>query len=417
MYKQYVLKNGLTVILAPRKETQTVTALLLVKAGSRYEDKDVRGISHFVEHMMFKGTKKRPSTFIISQELDSVGADYNAFTSKDHTGYYVKVNAGKKRLALELLSDMMFSSVFSAEELKREKGVIMEEMNMYQDNPIMYVEDLVEELTFSGNKLGELIIGTKKTVGSINREKILKYWQYFYQPSNMVLGLAGNFQKTDINLVKKYFEKADNRRNKISFTPFLSSQRSAQNKILYKKTDQVQLAMSWSAYGYRDVDIYPAYLLATILGGTMSSRLFIEIREKRGLAYYIKATNNVYEDTGCFVVQAGLDKKRWREAVGLVWQEMEKIKKYGVTDEELERAKEFLRGKLAIDLEDSAHLADWYAKQKLLSGKIMEPKEKLQKILKVKASDVKRIAQNIFVKNQLNLAVIGEVKKVEKNII
>lgn len=415
MYQKQILPNGLTVITAPLKETQTVTVLLLVKAGSRYEQKEVAGVSHFIEHLMFKGTKKRPSALILSKELDSVGADYNAFTAKDHTGYYIKVNADKLELALDLLSDMVFNSLFDNEELNREKAVIIEEINMYQDNPIMHVEDLVEELIFKGNKLGWLIIGSKKTVKGINRQKIMAAKDKFYQPGNMVLSLAGKLKTKDLKLIEKYFSGQINKKRKIGFTDFKTKQSAQQTKAVYKKTDQLQMALGWPAFGYGHQDIYAAHLLAIILGGNMSSRLFIEIRERRGLAYYIRAMNNVYQDTGCLVIQAGLDKKRWLEAVEIILEEIKLIKKQGVKPEELKRAKEFFKGKLAIELEDSAQLAGWYGRQNLLVEQILKPEEKIKKLFKVKQTDIQRAAKKIFVKNKLNLVTIGPLRDLSQH--
>jgi predicted Zn-dependent peptidase len=409
MYQKRILANGLTVITAPLRETQTVTALLLVRAGARYEHKKNNGISHFLEHMMFKGTTKRPSTLVLSRELDSVGADYNAFTAKDHTGYYIKVNAEKLELALDLLSDMIFNSTFAAGEIKREKGVIIEEINMYNDNPLMSIEDRVEELIFFGQKLASWPGGTKKSVQGLNRADMLAYLNKFYQASNMVLTLAGKLSTRDLKMVDKYFGLAPAKKRQIKILPFVSRQKAARNKTVIKETDQLQIALGWPAFGYQQEASHAAYLLATILGGNMSSRLFTEVREKRGLAYYVRAVNNVYEDTGCIVIQAGLDKKRWQEAVTVILEEIKKIKREGVTSEELKRAKEFLKGKLAIDLEDSSHLAEWYGRQELLVGKILQPEERIKKIFKVKKIEIQGVAKKIFSQNKLNLAIIGDL--------
>ncbi|MFA6534404.1 MAG: pitrilysin family protein [Patescibacteria group bacterium] len=407
MYNKRTLPSGLTVLTAPLRETQTVTVLLLVKVGSRYEEKTSNGYSHFLEHLMFKGTTKRPSTLVLSRELDAVGADYNAFTGKDHTGYYIKVNAAKLELALDLLADMIFNSLYDGAEIEREKGVIGEEINMYQDNPLMFVEDMAEEMIFSGNHLGWLISGSKQTVQAASRQKLLAYRSQFYQPANMVLTLAGKVNPGANKLINKYFGGETEKHQPKKFEAFKTKQTAPRIKNLNKKTDQVQAVIGWPGIGYDHPDVYAAYLLAIILGGNMSSRLFIEVRERRGLCYYIRAMNNVYQDTGCFLIQAGLDKKRVPEAVKVILGEVEKLKNQAVKPDELKRAQEFLRGKLAIELEDSEKLADWYGKQELLSGEALAPEEKIKKILAVKPGDISRLAKKLLVKSRLNIATIG----------
>jgi predicted Zn-dependent peptidase len=405
-----ILNNGARLITAPIYGTEAATILILFKVGSRYESKNINGVSHFIEHMMFKGTTKRPNTFVISKELDSVGALYNAFTSRDHTGYFVKINSEKIETALDILSDILFNSKFEAQEIEREKGVISEEIRMYEDNPIMFIEDIFEQTLFGNHPLGQRISGTVETIKKFNREQILKYKNYFYQPKNMVIGLAGKIGKKDKSLIQKYFgQKGISIKPKFSKFYFLRSKKPKFN-LLYRETEQVQLALGFPGYSYFNSKIYALTLLSVILGGTMSSRLFISIRERQGLCYFIKSFLNVYEDTGNLVIQSGLDKSRIKEAIRAILDELNKIKKEGVTEEELKRAKECIKGRLILDLEDSSEVANWYAKQELLIGKILTPEEKLKKIFAVTPAAIQRVAADVIKTKNLCAAIIGPFK-------
>ncbi|MBI5621263.1 insulinase family protein [Candidatus Falkowbacteria bacterium] len=414
MQQHFTLRNGLTVLTTPLNQTNTVAVFLSVAAGSRYETPAISGISHFLEHLMFKGTRTRPSTLAISRELDTVGAEYNAYTSKDHTAYYIKVGADHLALALDLLSDMMFHSLYDATEMNRERGVILEEINMYQDNPMMHVENVNEELVFAGSTLGWQVIGGKPQIRAMSRSQIVAYWQKFYHPKNMVLSIAGKVSDRDRQLINKYFDRparAPYRKN--SFRVFKSRQQYWQHRARHRDSDQVQLALGWPSFGYHHPQQYAANLLSIILGGTMSSRLFIEVREKRGLAYSVRASNSPYQDSGCLMIQAGLDKKRWRTAVEVMLAEIEDIKQHGPRPEELHLAKEFVRGHLAISLEDSAALAQWYGQQQLLTGATLSPETKIKKLLAVSGRAVQTAAQTICCAARLNLAIIGPVNAAE----
>lgn len=411
MFSKTKLQNGLKLILAPLRETKAVTVLVLLPVGSRYEAKNINGVSHFIEHLMFKGTKKRPTSLDISKALDSVGAEYNAFTAKDHTGYYVKAAADKIELAFDILSDMIFNSVFSADEIEKERGVIIEEINMYQDNPMIYLGALFEEVVFSGSSLGWLISGPKKVIKDISRDQILDYKNKFYQPAKMIVAVSGNFNEKKVNeLTKKYFGENFGHQNSFSFIKTKIKQAKPKVNLVYKNTEQVQIGLGFPSYSIFDQKIMPLYLLAVILGGNMSSRLFTTVREKHGLAYYIKADFAAYQDTGAFLIQAGLDKKRVNQAIKLILAELKQIKNSGITAKELESAKEFLKGKLVLELEDSENVADWYGKQELLLNKILSPDQKLKKIMAVTAEQIQNVAKEIILEKKLNLILIGPFK-------
>ncbi|MFC1622632.1 M16 family metallopeptidase [Patescibacteria group bacterium] len=412
--EKYKLKNKMTVLLTPQKETQAVTVLVLVGVGSRYETKKIRGITHFLEHMMFKGTPKRPTTLALSKELDKIGAEFNAYTDKDHTGYYIKSNTEHINLVLDVLSDMVWNSKLEQKEIDREKGTIIEEINMYEDNPMRMIGWQIEELMYNKSSLAWDEGGLKQTVRVIDCLKMKKFKNKHYYPENMVISIAGNFKQDKIkNLIEKYFE--NNLKNKITeFKKFEKFQKNPQLKIKYKTTEQAHLAFGFLGPKYTSKDLIPTQILSNILGSNMSSRLFINIRERQGLCYFIRSSLNIYQDIGNLTIQAGLDKKRIYQAVELILEELRKFKKQGITYEELKRAKENLKGRMILHLEDSSAVATWYGNQELLIKKIKTPEEKIHDIMKVTKVDVEKVAKKMFQTNKINLALIGPFKDKNK---
>lgn len=410
MKHQYqTLANNVRLITIAKDDTQAATLLLMVRAGSRYERKRVNGVSHFVEHIMFKGTKKRPNTLAISKELDGVGAEYNAFTGKDYTGYYVKTDVRHLPMAIDVLTDMLQNSLFDAKEIEREKNVIVEEINMYEDNPIMFVEEILEELLFAGNQLGWSIAGSRDSVRGMSRADLVNYRDQYYRGANIVVGLAGNIGKKDIDLlIKKIKFPAGAKLNQ--FTPIKIDQRAPRVKIQFKETEQVQLALGFPAYSYTSSKLYALQLLSVIVGGNMSSRLFLRVRERNSLAYFIRSSLSVYEDTGAFVIQSGLDKKRIDSALKLIMVELDKAAKTGVTTDELARAKEYIAGKTALSLEDSSNVVQWYVQQELLTNKILTAEQKLAKFMAVTRADIQKVAREVLNNKRANLAIIGPFK-------
>ena len=405
----FFLKNKAQVVVVPMTGTSAVTALVLFKVGSRNETREINGASHFIEHLFFKGTKRRPTTEILSRELDSVGAEYNAYTSKDHTGYYIKVSAEHTKLAVDMLADMLWHAKFEAKEIERERGVVIEEINMYEDNPIMHMDDLLEEALFGDQPLGWNIAGPRETIRRVTRDELLTYRQRFYQPHNMVIVLAGAITLPQAKQLSQRFFGISKNTRVVEAHPFLPVVKvpTSPVKLLKKETKQIQVALGYPAYPYKHQQQTPAQLLATIMGGTMSSRLFIQVRERRGLAYSVRAGLNVYEDTGVFIVQAGLEKTKVHEAIKLILSELKKVKKTGVTAEELYRAKEYLLGKMVLGLEDSSSEAGWAGQQAVLLRELKTPEQKRQQIKAVTAAQVLKAAQDIFVPAKARLAVIG----------
>jgi predicted Zn-dependent peptidase len=413
MSKIKVLKNGLRAILIPFAGTETATVLVMVKVGSRYETPGLSGASHFIEHMMFKGTKRRPTTLDISKELDSVGASYNAFTGKNYTGYFAKVPAEHFSLAVDLLHDMIFHSKYAPAELARERKVIIEEIKMYEENPIMHIEDLLEEKLFEGSTLAWNIAGTKASMMKMKRAELVAFRDDNYTPGRLVLAAAGRLPERAEEIISRTFGGVKTLRGvKASgFIPYKSNIRppcSPKAVIQNKDTEQIQLALGFPSPGLRDEknDLL-AEVLGVILGGTMSSRLFIAVRERKGLAYYVRAEQNSYDDVGVFTVRAGLDRARLPMAAKIIFKELEEIKKNGPSPAELKLAKNYWQGKMKLHMEDSSVRANFYARQELLLDKYETLEALCKKIQRITTKEVQEIANRILSQNNMTVAGIG----------
>lgn len=389
------------------KDLKSATVLVLVGTGSRYENEKNNGIAHFLEHMFFKGTQKRPSTTDISGEIDSLGADYNAFTGKEYTGYYIKSASTHLKTSIDILSDMLTNSKFDTEEIEREKGVICEEINMYEDTPMRHVGDIYEALAYQGNPLGFDTAGTKEVVRSLNRDIFLDYLKHFYTPNNMVVIVSGDISKYNVeDLVTSSFGQMVSG-DKPDFVRFKDTQDKPWITVSHKKTDQAHFCLGVRSYQIGHADRYASTVFNTIMGGNMSSRLFIEVRERRGLCYYISSDSEAHLDTGSWVIQAGVDVNRIDEAIKVSLEELNKIKTDEISDKELTKAKEYLKGKLALGLEDSKGVANLYGAGELLENNIRTPDEIIAGIESVRKEDIKRVANDIIKTNKLTFAVIG----------
>ncbi|MBI4280874.1 insulinase family protein [Candidatus Uhrbacteria bacterium] len=411
MFERFKLTNGVRTVLVPHADTKAITLLSLFRVGSRFERASTLGLSHFLEHMMFKGTRKHPETVEISRILDSLGAEYNAFTGKDHTGYYIKVNYEHAALALDIMFDMLAHSLLKPEEIERERKVIQEEINMYEDNPIMLVEELFEEELFRGNSLGWRIAGQAATLARIKRKELTDFRRKFYRPSEIVVVAAGRLPTIIQKNIARTFGSLRPQRGRPtqprSFRVLGRHRAGPRVVVKFKDTGQVQVALGFPALALSHPRLPTLQVLSTILGGTMSSRLFIAVRERRGLAYSIRSSISGYEDTGNLMIQAGLDKARLDEALRVMMAELRRMRERGVTKEELASAKENIRGRMTLALEDSEMTADFYGKQELHLGKIATPDEKLAKILAVTKEEVAAVAAAICQPSLLAAAVIG----------
>lgn len=411
-YKRTVLPNGLRVITIPMPSFESATVMVMVGAGSRYETKLNNGISHFLEHMAFKGTEKRPTSMDISSLIDGIGGEFNAFTSKEYTGYYVKAQSNHVEMLLDLLSDMLNHSLFDEKEIEKEKGVIIEEINMYEDTPMRNLGDVYERVLYGDTPMGWDTAGTKEVINKVSRNDFVEYMRSLYSADNMTVIVAGGVDggKAE-DLVKKYFGDMP-QFSTLKALPVADGQEKPNYFVKEKTTEQVHLALGVRTVPLGHVDEDALEVLSTILGGGMSSRLFSEVREKRGLAYYVRSSSDNYTDCGTLVTTAGVDPKRAKDAVKVILQELERIKKPGnITQEELKRAKEYINGHFVMDLEDSRSVAIYFAHQEVLEDKIYTPAENIEKINKVTLADVERVAQKYLTEKTLNFAVIGKFDK------
>ncbi len=416
-YQKTIFKNNFRLISIPMKDTQTVTVMIGVGVGSRYEEEKEAGLSHFIEHMLFKGTKKRPNTLAIAETIDAVGGEFNAFTGKTSTVYYAKVDAQHWKIALDVISDMYLNSQFKRSEIEREKGTILQELNMYEDIPMRNIEDIWEKLLYGKYKLGREIIGYKKTIRKFKRKDFINYFKRFYIPNDTVLVVAGNVSSQLIlSQTKKYFTNLSSQKKPV-IEKIKEKQTKPQIKIRFKKTDQTHFILGARAYNLFHPDRYVLNLLATILGGGMSSRLFIQVRERKGLAYYVKASVDAYQDVGYLAISAGVEHKNLQQAIKIIIQELNKIKKRKITEKELAKAKNYIKGKMIMKLESSDEIASFVMNQELLMNKIEKPQEIFQKIEAVTTEDIKRVAQDVFTSNKMNLAIIGPHKSASENKI
>ncbi|MDD2732014.1 MAG: pitrilysin family protein [Candidatus Pacebacteria bacterium] len=407
MFSKTIFKNGLRIITVPEKKSRTVTVLVLAATGSKYEKKEINGISHFLEHLLFKGTKKRPTPIDIALPLDKVGGLYNAFTSEEYTGYFAKVSREHLDLALDIISDIYLNSKLDPKEIKKEKGVIIEEINMYSDHPSSYVQILWNKLLYKDQPAGWDIAGTKESVMRISRKEISAYMRSQYTASNTVISISGGVEKESaLSKIKDYFSNISFKKpfNKL---PVIENQKEPECILNSRKTDQTHFCLGVRGFNIFDQRRYAQEILAAILGGMMSSRLFVRVREELGLAYYIRTASSSETDTGCLFSHSGVDSSKVEKAVSEILKEYKKISKNSVPLSELKKAKDNLKGKMAIALETSDNLASFYGIQEILEKRILKPEEIYDKINRISARDVLRVAQEIFKPKNLNLAVIG----------
>ena len=410
MVKLTRLKSGLRVLTIPQQNTRTVTVLVLVGTGSKYEEKRTNGISHFLEHMFFKGTKKRPTPLDIAGPIENVGGILNAFTSQDLTGYYIKVDASHVDLALGMVADIFLNSLMPSPEIQKEKGVVIEEINMRKDSPMTHVADLWDQFLYKDQPAGWDVAGTKESVSKLTRKDLFSYMKSQYVAKNTVVCVAGNIvEKKTIQNIQKLFSQVSTkdfkRRPKVQET-----QKQPEVLLEFRKTGQTQIALGGRGYTLSHKDRFAQEILAVILGGGMSSRLFMEIREKLGLAYYIRTVSELSPDTGYLATFAGLKNENVQKALKVIMKEYQKLAAKKVSLKELRNAKDRMKGQMALSLESSDAKAEFYGIQEILESRFFTPEEVYDRIDKVKVSDIQRVAKNLFSKKNLNLVVLGPFK-------
>lgn len=400
----------------PGLESATVT--VWVKTGSRNEEEKVGGISHFLEHMVFKGSSKRPTARDISEAVDAMGGEFNAATSKDWTNFYIKAGSENLEKAVDILSDMVLNPLLKDDEIEREKGTIIQEIRMYEDTPMIHIGDVFEELIFAGNPLGRDTAGSEKTVKSIKRNDFIEYRKAFYHPENMLVTIAGGVTEAEsIRLAEKYFLYETGGKTSFRGRTFKVSQKSPQLKLQTKESEQSHLIMGFGSEGRGYEGRFAQSLLSAILGGGMSSRMFIEVRERRGLAYSVRTSMERYQDTGYLATYAGVNVKKTDEAIKVMLDQCYGLvsnPKYKISVAELDKAKGLLKGHLALALEDTKDVSGFFGDQELFNQKVHTPEEIFKKIDAVGLEDVEAEAKKILTPERLNLAIIGPFKNEEK---
>ena len=407
MYQKTVLDNGLRVISNFMPHTRSVAICVFVGAGSRYEEDPQAGISHFLEHMLFKGTHQRPSSADISSAIEQVGGMMNGSTDREVTTYWCKVAQPHFYKALDVLIDMVQDPLVEPEEVEKERSVVQEELSMSNDYPTYRAEILKDEMLWPNQPMGRDVGGSKESVQGITRETIVDFFQRQYVSSNVVISIAGNVSHQQVleavsPLVKQWPTGAP-----LAWHPAAyGGQVRPQVRMEYRKTEQAHLYMALPGIATRHPDRYALDMMSTVLGEGMSSRLFLEVREKRGLAYDVHSTVSHFRDTGSFVVYFGVDPKKARYAGETVLAELSRIKT-GVPEEELDRARELAKGRLLLRMEDTRAVAGWGGSQELLHEHVLTVDEVVEKVDAITTEDVRRIANEFLVLDKLNLAVVG----------
>jgi len=412
VFERHSLSNGLRVLTAPLPHAQSVSCFVMLAAGSRYETPETNGIAHFAEHMFFKGTEKRPTARDIAGEIDSIGGEFNAFTGKEYTGYYVRCAAETRDTALDVLVDMLRRSKFDPEEIEREKGVIVEEMNMYFDTPRDFIGGVYESLLYGDQPLGWDIIGRKETVRGATRETFTDYVDTWYRPERMVVGIGGQLGQ---GLEAKLEALLGDLEARETGAPaaVLAPTNGSRVRVHTKQSDQAHLVLGVRSRPITDPDRYVLQLLSTVLGGGMSSRLFTEVRERRGLAYYVFGTNHAYTDAGSLYAQSGVDINRIDDAVTTIVEQFRLLASEPVPADELEKARNFAKGRFVLQLESPHGTIMFGLRREVLEGRAAEPQEVLAALDAVTAEDIQRVASEIM-SDGFRLAVIGPFEDAER---
>jgi predicted Zn-dependent peptidase len=393
-------------------QAKSVSCFIMLAAGSRYETPETNGIAHFSEHMFFKGTERRPTARDISAEIDAVGGEFNAFTGKEYTAYYVRCATEYRDVALDVLVDMLRHAKFDPEEIEREKGVILEEMNMYVDTPRDYISRVYDELLYADEPLGWNILGTKETIQAASRDTFRDYVGHWYTPERIVVGLAGNLGEAPVEKIQELL--GDLAQSPTGTPPPSDFARNGRVRVHEKVSDQAHLCLGVRGYPIQHPDRYSVEILRTVLGGGMSSRLFTEVRERRGLAYYVFAANQAYTDSGTLYSQAGVDLKRIDEAVTTILEELRKIAAEPVPPDELEKARSYAKGRFVLSLESPQGTNMFGLRREVLEGQATEPADVLTELDKVTAEDVQRVGQDLMREDAFRLALIGPFEDADR---
>ena len=410
------LPNGIRVVTVPMQERDSASVGIWVQTGGRFESKKLSGISHVLEHMLFKGTKKR-TTRQIKEDIEGVGGVLNAFTSEEVTCYFAKLLKDHFPRALEVLADMVNNATISDKELRKEKTVILEEIKMYRDLPSHHVHELLSELLWPKQPLGRPIAGTVENVSAMTRKQVVDYKKKYYHPRNMLVTVSGPVHHYEVlDLVKRHFNGAHGGR-KSKYPEAVVNQTKPQTHFLDKRTEQTHFVIGLHSFSRFHPDRYKLGLMNVILGANMSSRLFEEVREKRGLAYEIRSGASFYQDTGAVSISAGVEDKKTEMALRVILRELEKMKKKPVKDGELRRAKDYFMSQLYMALEDTLEHLLWVGERAIDSNQLPDPSKIRKNIEAVTKHDIQQMAKKLFLTRNLNLALIGPISdKVQARI-
>lgn len=407
-YEKHTLENGVRVILAPMQNTKAVSIVVLVGAGSNYEPKEINGISHFLEHLFFKGTKNRPKPQDIHKALDKMGAENNAFTSKEMTSFWVKAADKYFDESLDIVSDILLWPLFKEDELEKEKGVIIQEISMYEDIPQRKIYEVWDELLYPNQSAGRPIAGTKEIIKSIKRKDITDYRNKYYVASNVVVSVAGNIEPSKVfKKIEKVFKKVKKGKNSNKYL-VRDDQKNPIIKTINKDTDQTHLIIGTRSFGIFDERKYVLGILSVLLGGNTSSKLFMEIREKLGLAYYVGAISEQFKNYGYLIARAGVQHDCLEKVCKKIIKIIGDFRKKEISASELKLAKDFLRGTMALSLESSDEVAVFYGEQELFYNKILTLDDIWKKYEKINGKDIFNLSQKIFKPDKIGLAVIGK---------
>lgn len=409
-FKKLIFPNGLRVILVSQPQGLAASVLVLVEAGSEYETKEINGLSHFLEHMMFKGTTKRPRVGQIAEELAGLGAQSNAFTTQEYTGYWAKAEARKLPRILDIVSDMYLNPLFISEEIEKERGVVIEELNMREDTPMVKVHDIFPELLYGNQSAGFNVGGRKEIIRKLTRDDFSAYRDKHYIASKTVVVVAGAFdEKKTLRQLRDAFDGMRKGRGVLK-TKTKERQVRPNMAIAFKESDQSHLVLGVRAFTVFDKRRTTLQVLADVLGGGMSSRLFHKVREEMGAAYYVNAAPDLYLDHGHLAISAGVEHGKTEKVLSAILQELARLKETIVPEKELQKSKDHLTGNIILGLETSDELAGFYGEQEILTKRALSPQEIVARVQKVSAAEVRNVANNIFQNKKLNLAIIGPYK-------
>jgi predicted Zn-dependent peptidase len=406
MYQRSVLDNQLRVLTSTMPHTRSVSVVINVGAGSRYESLGMSGISHFLEHLPFKGTKRWPTSRDVSEAIEGVGGVMNASTDREMTAFWCKVAQPHFHSALAVLLDMILNPLLDPEELEKEREVIQEELRMTNDYPTYKVDLLIDEALWPEQALGRDVGGTSESVNAISRDAILKYMHHQYNPANTVMAVAGNITHQEVLDLVGEATKDWEPQESLDWEPVNYGYEGAPVRMEQRRTDQTHLCLALPGLSLEDPDRFNLAMLNVMLGDGMSSRLFLNLREQQSLAYDVSSSINHFRDCGSLVVYCGVEPRKSREAVRATIGELEQLRQEA-PEQELAKAKEYAKGRLLLRLEDTRSVASWLASQELLQGRVSTPDEAVQCIDAVTVSDVARVAQNLFCQEKLRLAVVG----------